>query len=98
LGIVGLLSYYRGSWVVRHLVDTYPEAYRIISFDKLDYCSSLNNARLLEKRTNFKFIHGDVTSVRDVMQCLQTYQVKISARAISYRYLIPFNRSTSSSI
>ncbi|KAJ0136430.1 Uncharacterized protein HZ326_20564 [Fusarium oxysporum f. sp. albedinis] len=30
------------SWLVRHLVLTYPGTYNVISFDKLDYCSSLN--------------------------------------------------------
>ncbi|KAF1991509.1 dtdp-glucose 4,6-dehydratase [Aulographum hederae CBS 113979] len=64
-----------GSWVVRHLVLTYPEAYNIVSFDKLDYCSSLNNTRMLDGKGNFKFVHGDVTSPEDVMRCLRTYNI-----------------------
>ena len=48
-----------------------------MSFDKLDYCSSLNNARLLqsEKPGNFHFFHGDVTIAADVIKCLQKHNI-----------------------
>ncbi|RMY60576.1 hypothetical protein D0864_13069 [Hortaea werneckii] len=62
------------SWLVRHLVIKYPE-YNVISFDKLDYCSSLNNSRMLEGRPNFQFFHGDVTSDKDVLRCLRKYHI-----------------------
>ncbi|KAI5799149.1 hypothetical protein DFH27DRAFT_559804 [Peziza echinospora] len=56
-------------WLVRHLVLTYPE-YNIFSFDKLDYCASLNNTRVLDAEPNFKFIHGDITQPEQVMYAL----------------------------
>ncbi|KAK5172143.1 uncharacterized protein LTR77_003781 [Saxophila tyrrhenica] len=63
------------SWLVRHLVTKYPEAYTVISFDKLDYCSSRHNARMLESRPNFRFVHGNVTNEDDVVECLKRYQI-----------------------
>jgi dTDP-D-glucose 4,6-dehydratase len=60
---------------VRHLTVKYPDAYNIVSFDKLDYCSSLNNARMLESKPNFSFFHGDVTIPGDVIKCLQKHNI-----------------------
>ncbi|OQN97232.1 hypothetical protein B0A48_16774 [Cryoendolithus antarcticus] len=62
-----------GSWLVRHLTIKYPNAYNVVSFDKLDYCSSLNNARMLERKANFDFFHGDVTQPSDVLRCLKKH-------------------------
>ena len=45
---------YRASWLARHLTQTYPE-YRICSFDKIDYCATLNNTRALDESNNFSF-------------------------------------------
>ncbi|KAF2962679.1 hypothetical protein GQX73_g10896 [Xylaria multiplex] len=42
-------------WLVRHLTLTYPHAYNIVSFDKLDYCSSLNNTQRHNIDTIFHF-------------------------------------------
>ena len=63
------------SWLVRHLVTKYPQAYTVVSFDKLDYCSSRHNARMLESRPNFHFVHGDVTNDEDVVDCLKRYRI-----------------------
>ncbi|KXT15014.1 hypothetical protein AC579_7773 [Pseudocercospora musae] len=63
------------SWLVRHLVVKYSDAYNVVCFDKLDYCSSLNNARMLEGRPNFKFFHGELTKPSDVLRCLRKYNV-----------------------
>ncbi|KAI9833949.1 MAG: hypothetical protein M1819_003458 [Sarea resinae] len=63
------------SWLVRHLVLTYPDNYNIISFDKLDYCASLHNTRMLEKLPNFSFFHGDITNASDVMECLRMHNI-----------------------
>jgi dTDP-D-glucose 4,6-dehydratase len=60
---------------VRHLTIKYPNDYNIVSFDKLDYCSSLNNARMLESKPNFSFFHGDVTIPGDVIRCLQKHNI-----------------------
>lgn len=62
-------------WLARHLVLTYPNAYNIVSFDKLDYCSSLNNTRVLNDKRNFSFYHGDITNPSEVMDCMQRHNI-----------------------
>ncbi|KAI1180567.1 hypothetical protein F4777DRAFT_585441 [Nemania sp. FL0916] len=62
-------------WLVRHLTVTYPHAYNIVSFDKLDYCSSLNNTRMLNERRNFTFYHGDITNPKEVVECMERYNI-----------------------
>ncbi|KAM5365798.1 hypothetical protein ACJA88_012312 [Fusarium oxysporum] len=64
------------SWLVRHLVLTYPGTYNVISFDKLDYCSSLNNTRALREKPNFTFYQGDITNPSEVMDCLSRYNIE----------------------
>lgn len=68
------MQVYRASWLVRHLVLSYPQ-YRIVCFDKLDYCATLNNHRILESCSNFSFFQGDVASPADVTACLEQYKV-----------------------
>ena len=63
------------SWVVRHLTLEYTNDYRIISFDKLDYCASLNNTAQLDKEPNFEFYKGDITNPVEVMDCLNKYNI-----------------------
>lgn len=62
-------------WVVRHLVLAYPHAYNIVSFDKLDYCSTLNNTRVLNDKPNFNFYHGDITNPTEVVDCMERYSI-----------------------
>lgn len=62
-------------WLVRHLTLTYPHAYNIVSFDKLDYCASLNNTRMLNDKRNFNFYHGDITNPSEVVDCLERYNI-----------------------
>lgn len=62
-------------WLVRHLTLTYPHAYNIVSFDKLDYCSSLNNTRMLNDKRNFTFYQGDITNPTEVVDCLERYNI-----------------------
>ncbi|KAF2787204.1 NAD(P)-binding protein [Melanomma pulvis-pyrius CBS 109.77] len=62
-------------WFVRHLTLTYPDHYNVISFDKLDYCASLNNTRILDDRPNFTFEQGDITSPSDVKRCLRKHKI-----------------------
>lgn len=66
---------YSACWLVRHLTLTYPNAYNIVSFDKLDYCSSLNNTRVLNDKRNFTFYHGDITNPSEVMDCLERHNI-----------------------
>ncbi|KAI5207476.1 NAD(P)-binding protein [Aureobasidium subglaciale] len=63
------------SWVVRHLTKTYQGHYNIISFDKLDYCATLNNTAQLDGDVNFTFQKGDITKHEDVMNCLRKHNV-----------------------
>ncbi|KAH7227222.1 uncharacterized protein BKA55DRAFT_667998 [Fusarium redolens] len=63
------------SWLVRHLTLTYPDAYNIVSFDKLDYCASLNNTRALNEKRNFSFYQGDITNPVEVVDCLERYNI-----------------------
>lgn len=44
-------------------------------FDKLDYCATLNNHRILDSHPNFSFFQGDVASPADVTACLEQYKV-----------------------
>jgi len=63
-----------GSHVVLHLVKKYPE-YRVVVLDKLDYCASLNNLKLVNSRPNFKFIKGDITSPDLVNYIIKTEEI-----------------------
>jgi dTDP-D-glucose 4,6-dehydratase len=65
----------RACWLVRHLTLTYPHAYNIVSFDKLDYCSSLNNTRMLNNQRNFTFLQGDITNPSEVVGCLERHNI-----------------------
>lgn len=60
---------------MRHLTLTYPGAYNVVSFDKLDYCSSLNNTHVLNDRRNFRFYRGDVTNPTEVLDCMERYNI-----------------------
>ncbi|KAF2705040.1 NAD(P)-binding protein [Pleomassaria siparia CBS 279.74] len=62
-------------WFVRHLTLTYPDHYNVISLDKLDYCASLNNTRILDAQPNFTFEQGDITSPADVKKCLRKHKI-----------------------
>ncbi|SFC88051.1 dTDP-glucose 4,6-dehydratase, partial [Parapedobacter composti] len=49
-----------GSHVVRRFVTTYP-GYEIINLDKLTYAGNLANLRDIERRSNYRFVKGDIT-------------------------------------
>ncbi len=44
-------------------------------FDKLDYCASLNNIRVLESCPGFSFFHGDITNANDVRTCISQHGI-----------------------
>jgi dTDP-glucose 4,6-dehydratase len=54
---------------------TYPHAYNIVSFDKLDYCAALNNTGVLSESSNFTFYHGDITNPAEVVDCMERYNI-----------------------
>ncbi|KAJ4119854.1 hypothetical protein NW768_010444 [Fusarium equiseti] len=62
-------------WVVRHITLTYPHAYNVVSFDKLDYCAALNNTGVLGESRNFTFYHGDITNPAEVVDCMERYSI-----------------------
>lgn len=64
----------RASWLVRHLVLTYP-SYNIISFDTLDYCASLDNTSCVSHHPNFTFVRGSITDSAAVAAALSKYSV-----------------------
>jgi hypothetical protein len=55
------LARHSASHVVILLVKKYP-TYKIVNFDKLDYCSSLKNLAEIEAYPNYCFVKGDITS------------------------------------
>ncbi|CAG8714149.1 15192_t:CDS:2, partial [Dentiscutata heterogama] len=50
-----------GSFLVRKLAVLYPE-FNIVVVDKLDYCGSLNNLKIIKGFPGYKFVKGDITS------------------------------------
>lgn len=46
-----------------------------MSFDKLDYCASLNNTRALNEKRNFTFYQGDITNPSEVVDCLERHKI-----------------------
>ena len=63
-----------GSHVTINLVKKY-EDYKVVVFDKLDYCATLNNLKSIQNNLNFKFIKGDILSPDLVMYVLETEQI-----------------------
>ncbi len=63
-----------GSHVTINLVRKYRD-YKVVVFDKLDYCATLNNLKAIQNEQNFKFIKGDILSPDLVMYVLETEQI-----------------------
>lgn len=49
-----------GSNFMHYMTETYPED-MFVCIDALTYAGNYNNIKELEKRDNFKFVHGDIT-------------------------------------
>ena len=49
------------SHLVILLTKKYPQ-YKVVNFDKLDYCSSLRNLSELDGKPNYKFVRGNLLS------------------------------------
>lgn len=62
------------SWLVRHLVLTYPE-YFVVCYDNRGYCSSLRNIECLKDRKNFVFEQGDVCDQDKLQHVMDKYKV-----------------------
>jgi dTDP-D-glucose 4,6-dehydratase len=42
---------------------------------RIDYCSSLNNTRALNDKSNFSFFHGDITNPAEVVNCMERHNI-----------------------
>ena len=62
------------SHVVILLVKKYPQ-YKIINYDKLDYCSSLKNLQEIQDYPNYKFVKGDILCTDLINYIFQTEQI-----------------------
>ena len=49
-----------GSHVIRRFVNKYPD-YHIYNIDALTYAGNLENLKDVEARSNYTFLHGDIT-------------------------------------
>lgn len=63
-----------GSHVVSLLVNKYPD-YKIVNYDKLDYCSSLKNIASLQSKPNYRFVEGNILSAELVSFILEEEQI-----------------------
>jgi len=62
------------SHVVIQLVQKYPD-YKIVNFDKMDYCSSLNNLNEVKDCPNYKFIKGNILSADLIKYVLEQEEI-----------------------
>jgi UDP-glucose 4,6-dehydratase len=62
------------SHIVIRLVKKYPQ-YKIVNFDKLDYCSSLKNLNEISDRPNYKFVKGNLLSADLIKYVLETEEI-----------------------
>ena len=66
---------YRGHWVLRSLGALYSNCYNVVSFDSLELGTSARNTESLKKLGNFAFFQGDITSSRDIEDCIRRHQI-----------------------
>jgi len=62
------------SHVVLQLVKQYPQ-YKIVNFDKIDYCSSLRNCSEVEMFRNYKFVKGNLLSADLIRYVIETENI-----------------------
>ena len=62
------------SHVVIQLVQQYPQ-YKIVNFDKMDYCSSLSNLNEVKDAPNYKFIKGNILSADLLRYVFESEQI-----------------------
>jgi len=63
-----------GSHVVILLAKKYPQ-YKIVTFDKLDYCACRENLNCIDHLDNFKFVKGDICSPELVSYVLEEEKI-----------------------
>jgi len=62
------------SHVVLQLVNKYPD-YKIVNYDKLDYCSSVKNLASINDKPNYKFVKGNILSADLVSYILKQEEI-----------------------
>ncbi|MEW5306394.1 MAG: hypothetical protein WDW38_007332 [Sanguina aurantia] len=62
------------SHVVIRLAKLYPD-YKVVVFDKLDYCASMNNLNAVQGKANVKFVKGDIQSMDLLSFVLKTEEI-----------------------
>jgi len=50
---------FMGSNFIKYILRTYPK-YRIVNLDKLTYAGNLENLRIIEKNSRYRFVKGDI--------------------------------------
>jgi len=63
-----------GSHVLRTFVKKYSE-YQIINLDKLTYAGNLENLKDVEKKSNYKFIKGDIVDENFINDIFKKYNI-----------------------
>jgi dTDP-glucose 4,6-dehydratase len=62
-----------GSHVIRRFVNKYPN-YHIYNLDALTYAGNLENLKDVEARSNYTFLHGDITDENYINSIFKQYQ------------------------
>ena len=63
-----------GSNLMHYLVNKYSN-YNFINFDKLTYASNFKNIEILESKSNYKFIKGDICQINVVRTIFKTFNI-----------------------
>jgi dTDP-glucose 4,6-dehydratase len=61
------------SWLIRHLVLTYP--YHVVCYDCMGYCSSVSNLKMVQEYPNFTLVKGDITDPDEVNKTFQKFNI-----------------------
>ena len=60
---------------MRVLASLYSDCYKVVSFDTLGHGISAQNTASLKELANFAFFQGDITSSRDIEDCIREHQI-----------------------
>jgi dTDP-glucose 4,6-dehydratase len=69
-----------GSNFIRFMINKYPN-YKIINYDKLTYAGNLDNLRDIEKKSNYKFVKGDICDFKKAAQYIKDVDAVINFAA-----------------
>jgi dTDP-glucose 4,6-dehydratase len=64
-----------GSHVIRRMVTNHPEIL-ILNLDQLTYAGNLENLKDIEKNSNYRFIHGDITDHTTLEKLFKEYEIE----------------------